>query len=106
MNNKLHTKLKSILNYILVFISLIVIWLLIDFIDVKVGRVPDFKYSLHLILFVVWLSFSWISKDLFELEGIKKHLAIFSLSFITTAIWFVVGVFLVINFHLLIGGSL
>ena len=90
----------------LVFIVWIIAWLLVDFIDIKIAKVPRFKYSLPLTLFIIWLSFSWGCKYLFAFKGVKKYMAIYSLSLIMTIAWFIVGSFSVIKFHLLIGGQL
>jgi len=96
-----------IIRNILVAAILTSIWLAADFYDVKVSKLPDFDYDLQLILLLVAMLF-WISNRALwpELPIMKRNMAIIALSSAIAGLWFIVSAYLVLSFHLLIGGSL
>jgi hypothetical protein len=99
-------KINVFISNIIVFLALLSLWLVVDYVDVKFGSIPDTQYDFIITVGVAWVSFSLTNWRLFKLERKLKVFVISSLSMVLTGIWFFVGVIVVLKFHLFIAGSL
>jgi hypothetical protein len=99
-------KLNVYVSNVIVFVALLILWLVVDYIDVKVAKISDLQHDTMITLGVAWVTFSWTNWRLFKLERSVKVLVIPSLSLALTGIWFIISAIVVVEFHLLIGGSL
>jgi len=98
---------KIITKNFYIFISYFVLWILIDFIDVKLQKLPGFKYELQFALALVYASFLWVNRSLFYKFNVTlRCFFVATISFAFTALWFLVSVFSTLQFHLAIGGHL
>jgi hypothetical protein len=98
---------RVIRNNLLVFSSYFLTWILIDFIDVKWRRFPSFEYELSFVLVFVLASFVWVNKSLVrKVRPSLRYLIISLIASIMTALWFALTVYMVIQFHMAIGGHL
>ena len=98
---------KIIRDNLFVFFAYFLIWLLLDFIDVKWQRLPEFKYHIQLIIALVFLSFIWANRSLSQKLGLLLRILIIALtSSVITALWFVITTSVLLQFHLAIGGHL
>jgi hypothetical protein len=98
---------KIVRNNLIVALSYLCIWLIVDIIDVKWHKIPGYKYELIIILSVVLLSFVFANRTIFKkLKPLFRGVAIFAVSIGLTAIWFLITTTILGEFHLSIGGSL
>jgi len=91
---------------IIVFLALLVLWLAVDYIDVKVVRIPDLQHDFMIALGAAWVSFLWTNWKFSKLGQNLKIFVIPTISLMLTAIWFFISAIVVGEFHLLIGGSI
>lgn len=99
--------LKMIKKNLLLAVMLTVIWLGIDLYDLKISRLPSFKYELPIALLFVLFLFFYVNKNLWlQLNPVLHYLSVGLFSSCLTGLWFIVSVYLVLEFHLLMGGTL
>ena len=92
---------------IVVFIAFSMVWLTIDFIDVRIKDVPSFKYELPIFVLLVFISFIWANLSYFHsLKSHQRLFAIVSVSAIFAGVFLSLLVYFGISFHLFIGGSI
>lgn len=90
-----------------VAVGFLVLWLVVDLIDVKIARIPDVAYSLQIILIVVFSSFFWANQPLFPHFALTVRVLLnILISAVITFVWFWISVLIGIQFHLAIGGTL
>ena len=98
---------KIIIINFLVFFIYFLLWILIDFIDVKWQRLPDFEYAVQFVLGIVFISFIRVNQKRFQkFPFLLRYLIISVISSFITALWVVISTFTVIHFHVVIGGYL
>jgi hypothetical protein len=98
---------KIIRNNIIVSLFFLFIYLIIDFVDVRIYRFEGFKYELFIALSVIFLSYVFTNKNLYSSGTLIFRVVIITFtSACLTVLWFIVSVFIVLQFHLLIGGNL
>jgi len=89
-------------------IALLTIWLLVDFLYVRAGQPPGATDTFDYIFFAVaYLAFLWACWPLFSSHGrfARGSLRVFSAALLFL-VWFLPSMFLVLQFHVAIGGDL
>ena len=88
-------------------VAFLALWLVIDLIDVRIAKLPDFAYSLQITLMMVFSSFYCANQPLFpHFASTSRVLLNILSSAVITFVWFWISVLIVIQFHLAIGGTL
>jgi hypothetical protein len=96
-----------ILRNLAVAATMTTLWLLADFVDVKIARLPSVEYELPILLVAVFVAFVSAGRSTWaKLPAPRRWVAIAGVAGILTAVWFAVSVAIVLQFHLLIGGGL
>jgi len=81
--------------------------MILDVIDVKIYRVPSYKFELQIGLSIVLISFTIVNKNFMKTKKMLiRIVGIVLISSIITCIWFVISVAIILQFHLSIGGHL
>jgi len=98
---------KVLVKNLIVFIAYTLLWLAIDYVDVKVTTIPDFPHELPVIALLVAASFIGVNRGLFQGRHVSvRCLLIATLTSLLTVVWFGVSLFTLLHFHIAIGGSL
>jgi hypothetical protein len=98
---------KILINNLIIALSYLCVWLIIDIIDVKYVKISGHDYELVLILGVVLFSFILANKSLFKrMNPIFRSLSVLILSAVFTTIWFFISITILLEFHITIGGNL
>jgi hypothetical protein len=83
------------------------VWLIVDLVDVKVGRLPSFPFEIQIIVAAAFIAFVVASRNAWsKLPSLQRWAAVAGVASILTVVWFAISVVIVLQFHLLIGGQL
>ena len=92
---------------VIVAVIFLVLWMILDVIDVKIHRIPSYKFELQIGLSIVLISFMIVNKNFMKTKRMVIRLVgITLISSIITSAWFVIAVAMILQFHLAIGGHL
>ena len=98
---------KALLKNAIVALIFLIFWLTIDWIDVKWQRMPSSKYDLPIVLSVLWACFGIANRKLFSESGLFFRVpAIMFVAAVIAIVWSFVSAFIILQFHVAIGGTL
>ena len=98
---------NTLIKNVIVAVLFLVLWMILDVIDVKIYRIPSYKFELQAGLSIVLISFMIVNKNFMKTKKILiRIVGITLLSSIITSAWFVISVAIILQFHLSIGGHL
>jgi len=73
---------KLLVSNIAVFVVLLFFWLIVDYIDVKIARVPSIQYDIVILLSAAWVLFFWANWRFSKLERNIKFFVVPLLSLV------------------------
>lgn len=92
---------------VIVAVTFLVLWMILDVIDVKICRIPSYKFELQIGLSIIFISFMIVNKNLMKTKKmVIRVIGIALISSIITSAWFVISVVILLQFHMSIGGHL
>ena len=107
MSDDAYNRGKVMLRNLAVAATMTTLWLLADLVDVKIAQLPSFEYELPIVIATAFVGFVLASRNAWmELPPLRRWAAVVFAASILTAVWFAVSVAAVLQFHLLIGGTL
>jgi len=92
---------------VIVAVIFLVLWMILDVIDVKICRIPSYKFELQIGLSMIFISFMIVNKNLMKTKKMLiRVIGIALISSIITSAWFIISVAILLQFHVSIGGHL